>query len=116
MNNPAREQLAAGIETWVNRDWLILPGPVDMAGELAEHLAKQFEGWRPPARVIEDPAELDALPAGSVVMDAPYPDGDVYRRTSDGAWEEPGFDATCTSRSLSLPVVVLHAHRNGETE
>ncbi|MGI5223024.1 hypothetical protein [Nocardia sp. CA-290969] len=73
-------------------------------------------GWRPPTRVITDPAELDALPAGSVVMDSPYPEGDVYRRTSDGAWEEPGFDATCTSRSLSLPVVVLHTPQNGETE
>ena len=63
-----REQLAAGIETWVNRDWLVLPGPVDMGPELVEHLAKKFEGWRPPARVITTVAELDELPIGSVIL------------------------------------------------
>ncbi|BAD58841.1 hypothetical protein [Nocardia farcinica] len=64
-------------------------------------------GWRPPARVITDLAELDTLPVGSVVMDSPYPEGDVCRRTADGVWEHPGLPGCCTSRVLSLPVVVL---------
>jgi hypothetical protein len=64
-------------------------------------------GWRPRAQVIEDSAILDALPVGAIVMDAPYPEGEVYQRTSDGLWAEPGFQGMCTTRVLSLPATVL---------
>jgi hypothetical protein len=64
-------------------------------------------GLRPPARSIGTAKELDALPIGSLVMDSPYPEGEVYQRTSDGYWAEPGFHGVCTTRALSLPVTVL---------
>lgn len=57
--------------------------------------------------MITDHAELDALPVGTIVMDSPYPDGDVYQRTREGFWAEPGFEGLCTSRVLSLPATVL---------
>lgn len=65
-------------------------------------------GWRPPIQLITSHEELDALPVGAVVMDAPYPEGDVHQRSgADGLWAEPGFDALFTTRVLSLPAVLL---------
>lgn len=61
------QALAAGIETWVNRSWLVLPGPTDIGPELAGHLAKELADWRPPAREITTLDDLLALPVGTVV-------------------------------------------------
>lgn len=41
----------------------------DTGEEAAEHIATTL-GWRPPARVIETPDELDAMPIGAAVLDA----------------------------------------------
>lgn len=58
------------VDRWANRGHLILPGPVDLAPSLAKAISADAlaAGWRPPARVITDPAELDALPQDSVVL------------------------------------------------
>lgn len=45
-------------------------------------------GFRPPARVITDAAELDALPLGSVCR-TEILGGDVWWRVSDEGWEVP---------------------------
>jgi hypothetical protein len=74
-------------------------------------------GWRPPAQVITTPEEAEALPARTVVMDSPFPEGDIYQRTSDGFWVEPGFHGTYTTRILSFPVTVLYRPtENGEAK
>lgn len=98
------------VDRWANRGHLILPGPVDLAPSLAKAIAHDAlaAGWRPPAQVIETPEEAESLPARTVVMDSPYPEGDVYQRTSDGHWVEPGFHGTFTTRILSFPVTVLY--------
>lgn len=67
------------------------------------------DGWQPPPRRVHTVEELDALPVGAVVMDSPYPEGDVYQRTPDGFWAEPGFEGLFTTRVLCPPVVVLCA-------
>ncbi|WP_029924026.1 hypothetical protein [Nocardia otitidiscaviarum] len=53
-------------------------------------------GWRPPARVISDPAELDALPIESVVIDA---DGDAWQRYFT-YWWLAGADTKRDSQGL----------------
>lgn len=45
-------------------------------------------GWRPPARVITEAADLDALPLGSVCR-TDILGGDVWWRVSDEGWETP---------------------------
>lgn len=62
---------------------------------------------RAPLRVIETPEEADTLPVRSLIMDAPFPDGEMYQRTAEGDWAEPGFDAVLSSRGLAMPVTVL---------
>jgi len=65
--------VSAAIESWVNRGWLVLPGPTDIAPELAKHIADRLatESLRPPAQVIESAEELDALPVSSVIRTMP---------------------------------------------
>ncbi len=67
------------------------------------------DGWRPPARTVYTATGLDALPVGAIVMDSPYPEGDVYQRTNEGLWAEPGFHGMSTTDVLCLPVTVLYA-------
>lgn len=67
------------------------------------------KGWRPPARKISDPAELDALPDGAVVMDQ---DGDAWQRDRYGNWrfaEDTGCRVTDGERLFNLyqPITVL---------
>lgn len=117
-----RAQLAAGIETWVNRDWLVLPGPVDMSGQLVEHLAKQFAGWRPPARVVTDRAELNSLPDGTVILDG----NEEFHRLNpygvDGgpiwypAWVSGNAYAQDFGQDPELPATVVHTPENGDTQ
>ena len=66
-------------------------------------------GWRPPARVIEDPAELDMLPVGSIVA---VGEGVATTRFSDG-WYVTGEFWDLRSESDELiercgAVTVLH--------
>lgn len=68
------------------------------------------EGWRPPARVIEDPVELDMLPVGSIVA---VGEGVATTRFSDG-WYVTGEYWDLRSESDELiercgAVTVLHA-------
>lgn len=71
-------------------------------GQLLDELEQQTG-----RRVIETVGELDTLPVRTVVMDSPYPEGEVYQRTSDGLWVEPGFHAMHTTRALALPATLL---------
>lgn len=83
-------------------------------GAMADKLIA--EGVRMPARAITDPAELELLPAGTVVIET---GGDfdpvcpaVWLRFHDGedglAWEEFGSPRQWDSSHISLPVRVLH--------
>jgi hypothetical protein len=58
------------------------------------------------ARTIDTVEELEALPAGTIVMDA---EPDALLRTDTGSWRslmDP--DYTFPSRSLILPAKVVH--------
>ncbi|MEV0367545.1 hypothetical protein [Nocardia fusca] len=79
--------------------------------------ADEYEGWRPPARVIEDPAELDALPAGSVVMMTTWMRR-AFVHAGGGRWWVAGPIRSEISAAEVLDgcaVVVLHAPENGDT-
>ncbi|MFG1794211.1 hypothetical protein [Nocardia sp. NPDC049149] len=99
-----RDQLAA-----ILREHSMPSGESDFPADEYECCADAVlaAGFRPPARLIETHAELDALPVGAVVMDAPYPDGDVHQKLVEGQWFEPGFDPAFTTRVLNLPAVLL---------
>ncbi len=77
----------------------------DTGAEAAKHVAEVL-GWRPPARVIENQAQLSGWPIGTVIRDAQ--DG-VARRTRMGdgpAWIALGV-AAGSYRPVALPAVVL---------
>ncbi|MFE3060667.1 hypothetical protein [Nocardia sp. NPDC059239] len=82
-DNTIRDQLAAAIDTWPNRQWLVLPGPMDLASELAAHLSGSLAGWRPPARVITT-AAIANEPTGTVLRSA---HGDVASVDHGGSGE-----------------------------
>lgn len=69
------------------------------------------EGWRPPARVITDPAELDTLPVGSVVLDAREV---ACTRGEYDLCHEPGDEMSGLWKHLALPATVLHTAENGD--
>lgn len=87
--------------------------------ETAAHVLKA--GWRPPARVITDSTELDALPAGSVV----YARSKAYTAVPDFddetqiVWLKPGAVWAVTSAEALEhargSVTVLHTPENGDT-
>jgi hypothetical protein len=89
-----RAVVNAAVESWPNRVWLILPGPTDLGPELAKHVADAVVGWRPPARVITDPAELDALPIHSVAL---TPSGYPWWLT--GRWPIPSWSLAGNHRT-----------------
>ena len=60
-------------------------------------------GWRPPSRVVTDPAGLDELADASVVVDAT---GTVQQRLPDG-WATPGDSGRVMSEAVPLPATVL---------
>lgn len=60
-------------------------------------------GWRPPCRVITDPAELDDLPDGSVILDALG----VPRKLTDNLWVGTSSGAL-PAQQVPLPATVLH--------
>ena len=70
-------------------------------------------GVRPPARVIESPEDLDALPIGSVVLHAPCSaEGAVCVWTNPymaGHWAFPGDDAEYDSEDI-----ICHGLNPGE--
>ncbi|MFB8031328.1 hypothetical protein [Streptomyces sp. NPDC055990] len=83
------------------------------AGKVAD--AVIAAGWRPPARVIEDPVQLDMLPAGSIVA---VGEGVATTRFNDG-WYVTGeyWDLRSDSHELIErcgPVAVLHTPGNRE--
>jgi len=77
-------------------------------------------GWRPPVRVITDPAELDALPDGTVILD----DNEEFHRLNpygvDGvrtwypAWLSGNALAEDFGQVPALPVTVVHTPENGD--
>lgn len=67
-------------------------------------------GWRPPARVITDPDDLDALPDGSVVLR----DHKAWERDI-GVWWHGGI-TTGYARPYGFgAITVLHTPENGDT-
>ena len=61
-------------------------------------------GWRPPATVIVDPAELGELPPGTVIVDALG----VPRQMIDNLWAGVASDSL-TDQQVPLPATVPHA-------
>lgn len=90
-------------------------GPNVMArwrGIAADLLAK---GWRPPAQVITERADLDKLPPRSVVIDGC--EDEILCRREDGYWAEFGSDIVCTSSGVWLPATVVYTPtETGDTE
>ncbi|MEU9515892.1 hypothetical protein [Micromonospora sp. NPDC048169] len=77
-------------------------------------------GWRPPARVITDPTELDALGGGSIVVAGTKRDrnGRAWQCNSGRRWFRTGDPAGHSSTELLTTygsVTVLHTPENGET-
>ncbi|MEU3011087.1 hypothetical protein [Nocardia asteroides] len=82
-------------------------------------------GWRPPAREITDPAELDKLPGRSIVVGHRGRHGTAYQLTSyDGfaqtpMWGSPyDFEGRSTSRGVIERegcVTVLHVPAEEES-
>lgn len=96
-------------------EWACLDGRVDMLAAVDTLLAA---GWRPPARVIEDPAELDALPAGSVVMMTTWMRR-AFVYAGGGRWWVAGPIRSEISAAEVLDgcaVEVLHTLENGDTQ
>jgi hypothetical protein len=62
------QAITRGIESAL-RDFGVDLGcpPAVLSGHVMREL-KRIPGWRPPARVIECPAELEALPTGTIVQ------------------------------------------------
>lgn len=59
-------------------------------------------GWRPPPRVIIDPAELADLPQGTVILDALG----VPRQLTANLWVGPATKAMAVQ--LPLPAAILN--------
>ncbi|MGW5387167.1 hypothetical protein [Nocardia sp. NPDC003963] len=88
----------------------------DTGEEAAEHIATTLR-WRPPARVIEHAAELDALPAGSVVMMTTWMRR-AFVHAGGGRWWVAGPIRSEISAADVLDgcaVEVLHTPENGDT-
>jgi hypothetical protein len=60
-------------------------------------------GWRPPARVLTDPAELDGLSGGSVIVDAL----DVARQLIDSSWQGTTSSALA-AQQVPLPATLVY--------
>ncbi|PFX04277.1 hypothetical protein CJ469_02155 [Nocardia farcinica] len=97
-------------------DWDLsqgLPAPVTVAVHIERDL--RAAGWRPPAREITDPEELDALPVGSIVREIGVDAGRSLawykcvnsRARAPFCWEEFGTPLRSQSSEISLPVIVL---------
>jgi len=77
-------------------------------------------GWRPPARVITDPAELDALPYMCVVLAYGVAHQSVPSELVDlPLWLKPTGERAYTSAELlaacrGAGVTVLHTPENGD--
>lgn len=108
-----RDQLAA-----ILRDHAMPGGEADFPPGEYECCAEAIvhAGWRPPPRRIEDHAGLEALPAGTIIIEE-EPDYETdpnpctwFRRRLDGGeltWEEFGSDRHWDSSDVSLPAVVV---------
>lgn len=62
-------------------------------------------GWRPPATLLTDPAELTGISEGSVLLDG----RGVVRLLTDGAWVAQGVGDAVLPPALSLPARILHS-------
>ncbi|MFC9966308.1 hypothetical protein ACFVH4_18930 [Nocardia ignorata] len=81
-----------------------------LPGVYQDLVAVVMEGWRPPAREITDPAALEALPVGSIVVD--FYEAGCTRISPDPVfgWVRAG-SALASGRHYSaphLPVTVLY--------
>jgi hypothetical protein len=65
-------------------------------------------GWRPPPREIIDPAELEALPGGTVVLDALG----VPRQLAGHLWVGTS-GGSLPAQQVPLPGTVLHIPQRG---
>lgn len=65
-DNTIRDQLAETLDGLLGDRERDTTSREFLATEAADALLA--DGWRPPARVITDPADLDALPLGSVIL------------------------------------------------
>lgn len=86
-----------------------LAAAADMANVAMETI--EARGWRPPARVITDPAEADALPMGSVALvptGVAHTDVMPWTRSRSGWW---AGGSVCTSEYLIRwrgPLTLIH--------
>lgn len=83
------------------------------AREIADALLAA--GFCGPARVIEDPVELDELPLGSICRTDRF-GGDVWHRLYDAGWATSGSGAVVSARQILQrgPATVLHTPENGD--
>ena len=117
-----------------DRDALVeLVLPIDWSGGSAGSIADAViaAGWRPPARRIETPAELDALQPAQALLDTSMDGrndlaavirdgrGRVFTRDMDNldtevvhgrpvGWWETGTDVDYDSSAMTYPVTVLY--------
>ncbi|MGW5519059.1 hypothetical protein [Nocardia africana] len=115
-SNEPRDQLAA-IAKRIRSQAVIStrPGQLDELERISNDLAAlelEFAGWRPPARVIKDPAELDRLSSRSIVI---TPEGYIWRHDRPGSrfpWRllDGGRNGTASNvlREGRQSVTVLH--------
>ncbi|MFD3431137.1 hypothetical protein [Nocardia fluminea] len=68
-------------------------------------------GWRPPAREITEPDDLDALPSGSIIVDHGSP-RDAYSKGLRDGWYVTGSSLLATAREVLMwgegRVTVVH--------
>ncbi|MBF6515555.1 hypothetical protein IU421_14880 [Nocardia cyriacigeorgica] len=80
------EAFARGVHTFASRESV----QELRRAKTADHLI--VAGVRPPVRVIETTKDLDALPAGAVVVHTPCPDDHActWQSSTGGWWFTPG--------------------------
>jgi len=79
------QRILGALHGWPNAPWLVLPGPVDLAGPLAAYLAKELAPEPPSA-----PETAETTPAG--VTGADDRSGDLMERVRHAA-AHGNFDA-----------------------
>ncbi|MEW1813253.1 hypothetical protein AB0284_21430 [Pseudarthrobacter phenanthrenivorans] len=105
--NTQRDELADEITGWqVSDGYYGQTIPSDVAREIADHLTEL--GYRKP-RTVTTAAELDALPVGSVILDA---DQGPWQKVAPTYWAFPDSTSWYGSQHIAendfLPATVLH--------
>lgn len=82
---------------------------------LIRGLLAEREGFRPPPRVIETRAELDALPEYSIIRwEAPDGLSRGMIERFDGGWWQPGNHARLTTELIPLPATLIWTPEEAE--